>query len=202
MSGSITFLQHIWSNPFNNNEQTVGGGNCIESIFCKAWPDKWLSLTRMEPRLLLYSHRDRRQTSYFPQSNSQGTTENELALINTIQLPLSFSLSLSGAAHTGKWKTHAQILEYTTWCAKPHIIMSCQSYTEGKKGVSFILIYECCGISSYSKLDWLIVNKLNGDWILSFLEILFRGVCTVINFIVWETAVYMHTLKIYFRLST
>ncbi len=94
MSGSIKFLQHIWSNQFNNNEQTVGGGNCIESIFCKAWPDKWLSLTRMEPRLLLYSHRDRRQTSYFPQSNSQGTTENELALINTIQLPLSLSLSL------------------------------------------------------------------------------------------------------------
>lgn len=46
----------------------------------------------MGPRLL-YNHHDRRQTSYFPQSNSPGTTENELALINTIQL-LSLSLSL------------------------------------------------------------------------------------------------------------
>ncbi len=53
--------------------------------------------------------------------------------------------------------------------------MSCQSYTEGKKGVSFILIHESCGISSHYKLDWLIVNKLNGDWILSFLGILFLG---------------------------
>lgn len=75
---------------------------------CKAWPDKWLSLTRMEPRLL-YSHPDRRQTSYFPQSNSPGTTENELALINTIQL-LSLPISVLWCCSQRKQKTNAHIL--------------------------------------------------------------------------------------------
>lgn len=117
-------------------------------------PDRmWLPVTGMDPRLL-YSHPDRRQTSYFPQNNSPGTTENELALINTIQmLNLSLSLSYSLLTSVPLTKKVKNKCRNNTQCVQSHIELSNTglqknklSFFQSTQVVEFSQYYEKCNI--------------------------------------------------------